>query len=89
MSKPKDQQPDNANDDLKVFTITETFYCAYQVVARSEDEALDHYRNMPVEEWKEMVLDGASNNYCDEEISDEEDFDPDEHNGIPKANPSK
>lgn len=73
MSKPKKKK------ELKMYTISETIYVQYQVVAVSEEDAQEQYREMPVEKWKELVCDAASNNYCDDEVEDEEDFDPEEH----------
>jgi hypothetical protein len=65
--------------ELKLYTISETIYVTYQIVATSEEDAQDHYRNLPSEEWNEMVSDGASNNFCDDEVVNDEAYDPEEH----------
>jgi transcriptional regulator of met regulon len=70
MSKPKKKKP------VKVYTISETIYVSFQVVATSEEDAQDAYRNLPTDKWQELVCDAASNNYCDDEVVDEEDFEP-------------
>ena len=71
MSKPKEVP--------KVYTISETIYVNYQVVAMSEEDAQDAYRNMLREEWMELVIESASCNFCDDELTDEEKYDPKEH----------
>jgi hypothetical protein len=70
MSKPKKKK------EVKVYTITETIHVSFQVVATSEEDAQDAYRNLPTEKWNEIVAEAASNNYCDDEVFDEEDFEP-------------
>jgi len=74
MSKPKKKK------EIKVYTITETIHVSFQVVATSEEDAQDAYRNLPVATWQEIVCEAASCNYCDDEVSDEDDFDAEEHN---------
>ena len=73
MSKPKKEKP------VKMYTITETINVSFQVIATSEEDAQNAYRNLPTEKWQEIVCEAASCNYCDDEVSDEEDFDAEEH----------
>lgn len=75
MSKPKKKKP-------MMYTIVETIHICYQVVAMSEEEAQDHYRNLPSEEFTTLLEEGASNNYCDDEVSNEEEYDKDSHSHI-------
>jgi len=67
MSKPKNEP--------KVYTISETIYVSYQVVAMSENDAQEAYRTLPTEKWDELVAEAASNNYCDDEVTNEEEYD--------------
>jgi hypothetical protein len=86
MSKPKKKK------EVKVYTISETIFVSFQVVATSEADAQDKYRNLPTEKWNEIVADAASNNFCDDEVTDEEDFDADEHDDetyYPKTDKAK
>lgn len=71
MSKPKKPK-------LKVYTISETIHVCYQVVAVSEEDAQEMYRNLPNEEFQQLLADGASNNYCNDEVVNEEDYIEDE-----------
>lgn len=82
MSKPKKK-------DLKVYTISETIFVSYQVVATSEEDAQNHYRNLPNDEWQTLLEEGASNNYCDDEVTNEEDYSPEEHSFIDKTDAAK
>lgn len=77
--------------ELKVYTISETIYVTYEIVATSEEDAQEHYRNLPSEEWNEMVSDGASNNFCDDEVVNDEEYDPKEHGDdlMPKTEKAK
>jgi hypothetical protein len=70
MSKSKKKK----KQDVKVYTIYETIHISYQVVATSEEDALDHYRNLPTDEFNQLLQEGASNNFCDDEIGDEVDY---------------
>lgn len=74
-----------SKNELKVYRISEAIYVAYDVVARSEEEALRHYRDLPRDEWRNLVNEAAANNYCDEEIVDEQPYDEKEHDCIPHA----
>ena len=77
--------------ELKVYTISETIYVTYQIVATSEEDAQDAYRNLPTETWNDMVWDGASNNFCDDEVVNDEAYDPKEHGDdlMPKTEKAK
>lgn len=59
---------------LKLYTITETVHIEYKVLAVSEDDAQDHYRNMESDKFQELLSEAASNNFCDDEVVDTEDF---------------
>lgn len=83
-SKKKKDRP-----EVKVYTISETIYVSYQVVATSQEDAQDAYRNLPNEEWKDLVMDGASNNFCDDEVVDEEEYVEGEFNFIDKTDRAK
>ena len=72
-----------------MFTITETIHICYQVVAMSEEEAQDHYRNLPTEEFEQLLEEAASNNYCDDEVSNEEEYDENEHSFIDQTEKAK
>jgi predicted nucleic acid-binding protein len=65
----------------KVYTISETIYVSYQVVAMSEEDAQEAYRSLPTNKWDELVAEGASNNYCDDEVVDEEEYNHQTENG--------
>ena len=67
MSKPKSEP--------KVYTISETIHVTYQVIAMSEEDAQEAYRTLPTEKWNELVAEAASCNYCDDEVTDEEEYD--------------
>jgi hypothetical protein len=82
MSKSKKKKP-------MMFTITETIHICYQVVAMSEEEAQDHYRNLPTEEFEQLLEEAASNNYCDDEVSNEEEYDENEHSFIDQTEKAK
>ena len=82
MSKSKKKKP-------MMFTITETVHICYQVVAMSEEEAQDHYRNLPTEEFEQLLEEAASNNYCDDEVSNEEEYDENEHSFIDQTEKAK
>lgn len=82
MSKSKKKKP-------MMFTITETIHLCYQVVAMSEEEAQDHYRNLPTEEFTQLLEEAASNNYCDDEVSNEEEYDENEHSFIDQTEKAK
>ena len=58
----------------KVYTISETIYVSYQVVAMSEEDAQEAYRSLPTNKWDDLVAEAASNNYCDDEVVDEEEY---------------
>jgi hypothetical protein len=75
MSKSKKKKP-------MMYTITETIHVCYQVVAMSEEEAQSHYRNLPSEEFTQLLEEAASNNYCDDEVSNEEEYDKDRYSYI-------
>lgn len=82
MSKPK-KEP-------KVYTISETIYVSYQVVAMSEEDAQEAYRCLPPQEWDNLVAEAASNNYCDDEVVDEEEYDHEnEETNYPKTDKVK
>lgn len=59
---------------LKLYTITETVHIEYKVLAVSENDAQDHYRNMESDKFQELLSEAASNNFCDDEVVDTEDF---------------
>lgn len=82
MSKPK-------NKTLKVYTISETIFVSYQVIATSEEDAQNHYRNLPNDEWQTLLEEGASNNYCDDEVTNEEEYVPEEHSFIDKTDAAR
>lgn len=82
MSKPKKKKP-------MMFTITETIHICYQVVATSEEEAQDHYRNLPSEEFTTLLEEAASNNFCDDEVTNEEEYNEDEHSFIDQTENAK
>lgn len=64
---------------VSVYTITETIYVSYQVVATSEKDARQAYLDLPNEEWHNLASEAVSNNYQDEEIVGEEEYDEEEH----------
>ncbi len=72
-----------------MYTISETVHICYQVVAMSEEEAQDHYRNLPSEEFNQLLEEAASNNYCDDEVVNEEEYNEDEHSFIDKTENAK
>ena len=82
MPKPKKKK-------LMMYTISETIHVCYQVVATSEEDAQDHYRNLPTEEFEQLLEEAASNNYCDDEVTNEEEYDKDGHSFIDKTNKAK
>jgi hypothetical protein len=82
MSKSKKKKP-------TMYTISETVHICYQVVATSEEEAQDHYRNLPSEEFTQLLEEAASNNYCDDEVVNEEEYNEDEHSFIDKTENAK
>lgn len=84
MSEQKKQK----KKKVKVYTISETIHVSYQIVATSEEDAQEAYRSLPNEEWQEMVADAASNNYCDDEVVDEDDYDCEEDD-YPKTEKAK
>ena len=59
---------------LKLYTITETVHIEYKVLAVSENDAQDHYRNLEPDKFQELLSEAASNNFCDDEVVDTEDF---------------
>jgi hypothetical protein len=59
---------------LKKYTITETINVQYEVIATSENEALEQYRVLPTEKFTEIVMEAASNNFCDDEVFDTEEL---------------
>lgn len=65
----------------KIYTISETIYVSYQVVAMSEEDAQEAYRNLPTNKWDDLVAEAASNNYCDDEVVNEEEYDHQTENG--------
>ena len=77
---PKPKKP-----KLKVFLITESIHISYEVVAESEEAALNHYQTLPTADFLQLLDDSASNNFGDEEIEEREDYDPEEHSHYPKA----
>lgn len=64
---------------VSVYTITETIYVSYQVVATSEKDARQAYLDLPNEEWHNLASEAVSNNHQDEEIVGEEEYDEDRH----------
>lgn len=76
MSKPKNKKQE---PELKVYRISETIYVHYEVVAISEDDATDKYANLPSEEFNQLLADGASNNFADYEVTNEEEYVEDEN----------
>ncbi len=82
MSKSKKTKP-------TMYTISETVHICYQVVAMSEEEAQDHYRNLPSEEFNQLLEEAASNNFCDDEVVNEEEYNEDEHSFIDKTENAK
>lgn len=74
MSKSKKKQP-----ELKVYRISETVYVHYEVVAISEEDATNKYTNLPAEEFNQLLQDGASNNFNDYEVTNEEEYVEDEN----------
>lgn len=67
----------------KVYTITETIYIAYQVIAMSEEDARESYQTLPIEKWDELVGEAASNNHFDDEVTNEEECDWTDTSGYP------
>ena len=59
----------------KVYTISETIFVSYQIVAMSEEDAQDAYRNLPTSEWDNLVAEAASHNFCDDEVVNDEEYD--------------
>lgn len=59
----------------KVYTISETIYVSYQVVAMSEEDAQEAYRSLPTNKWDDLVAEAASHNFCDDEVVDEDEYD--------------
>lgn len=82
MSKSKKTKP-------TMYTISETVHICYQVVAMSEEEAQEHYRNLPTEEFEQLLEEAASNNFCDDEVVNEEEYNEDEHSFIDKTENAK
>jgi hypothetical protein len=82
MSKSKKTKP-------TMYTISETVHICYQVVAMSEEEAQEHYRNLSTEEFNQLLEEAASNNYCDDEVVEEEEYNEDEHSFINKTENAK
>jgi hypothetical protein len=70
MSKPKNKK----QPELKVYRISETVYVHYEVVAISEEDATNKYTNLPTEEFKQLLEDGASDNFHDYEVTNEEEY---------------
>jgi hypothetical protein len=81
---PKPKKP-----TLKMYTISETVHICYQVVATSEEDAQEHYRNLDSSDFQQLLEEGASNNFCDDEVVDEEDYDKDEHSIYAKTDKAK
>lgn len=74
MSKSKKKK----EPTLKVYRISETVYVHYEVVAISEEDAINKYTNLPSDEFRQLLEDGASNNFADYEVTNEEDYVEDE-----------
>jgi hypothetical protein len=75
---------------VNVYTISETIYVSYQVIATSEKDARDAYLNLPNDKWNEIVSDAVCNNHEDEEVAKDEEYtgdgtDPDDHPTTDKA----
>ena len=64
---------------VTVYTITETIYVSYQVVATSEKDAVKAYHDLPCDKWQDVVSEASSNNYADEEVEKYEEYDEEEH----------
>jgi hypothetical protein len=75
--------------EVKVYTISETIYVSYQIVATSEEDAQEAYRNLPIKEWNDLAMDAASNNYCDDEVVNEEEYDAETDECFPKTDKAK
>ena len=75
MSKSKKKK----QPELKVYRISETVYVHYEVVAISEEDATNKYTNLPSEEFRQLLEDGASNNFADYEVTNEEEYVEDEN----------
>lgn len=70
MSKSKKKK----KPDVMVYTISETIHVSYQVVATSEEDAQDAYRNLSNDDFKDLVMESASNNFCDDEVVNDEEY---------------
>lgn len=81
---PKPKKP-----KLKVYTISETIHVCYQVVATSEEDAQEHYRNLDTDDFQTLVMEGASNNFCDDEVVNDEEYSEDSHSFIDKTDKAK
>jgi len=81
---PKPKKP-----TLKMYTISETVHICYQVVATSEEDAQDHYRNLDSDDFHQLLEEAASNNFCDDEVVNEEEYDKDEHSFLDKTDKAK
>jgi hypothetical protein len=64
---------------VSVYTITETIYVSYQVVATSKKDAVKAYHDLACDQWQEIVSEASSNNCGDEEVEKYEEYDEDEH----------
>jgi hypothetical protein len=76
--------------NVNVYTISETIYVSYQVIATSEKDAREAYLNLPNDKWHDLVSEAVSNNYQDEEVVNDEEYtgdgtDPDDHPITDKA----
>ena len=61
---------------VSVYTITETIYISYQVVATSKNNALKAYHDLPCDEWHSIVSEASSDN---EEVEKYEEYNEEEH----------
>lgn len=88
MSKSKSKKKKD-RPEVKVYTIYETIHVSYQVVATSEEDAQDAYRNMSNDDFKDLVMESASNNFCDDEVGDEVEYVEGEYIFIDKTEKAK
>ena len=82
MPKPKKHK-------LKMYTISETVHICYQVVATSEEDAQDHYRNLATDDFQTLLEEAASNNFCDDEVVNDEEYTKEMHSFIDQTDKAK
>jgi len=85
MSEQKKQK----KKKVKVYTISETIHVSYQIVATSEEDAQEAYRNLSNDDFKDLVMESASNNFCDDEVVNDEEYVEGEYIFIDKTEKAK